>query len=132
MPRISLSGVNSRPVNRHRSAVHRFLSARVAGYYPAAECHRHADPVLANRSADWSWSRPAVLVRSATASGVKPLVLSLLLFIFSSAMCAATDDIHLLIGWRFLQGFAGAGSVLSRSIARDKYQGARLTQFSPC
>ena len=54
----------------------------------------------------------------------------MLLFIFSSAMCAATDDIHLLIGWRFLQGFAGAGgSVLSRSIARDKYQGARLTQF---
>ncbi|MFK3705812.1 DHA1 family bicyclomycin/chloramphenicol resistance-like MFS transporter [Raoultella sp. BIGb0138] len=60
----------------------------------------------------------------------KPLILSLLLFIFSSAMCATTHDIHLLIAWRFLQGFAGAGgSVLSRSIARDKYQGARLTQF---
>ena len=60
----------------------------------------------------------------------KPLALSLLLFIFSSAMCAATYDIHMLIGWRFLQGFAGAGgSVLSRSIARDKYQGTQLTQF---
>lgn len=60
----------------------------------------------------------------------KPLALSLLLFIFSSAMCAMTQDIHLLIGWRFLQGFAGAGgSVLSRSIARDRYQGAMLTQF---
>ena len=60
----------------------------------------------------------------------KPLALSLLLFIFSSAMCAMTQDIHLLILWRFVQGFAGAGgSVLSRSIARDRYQGAMLTQF---
>ena len=55
---------------------------------------------------------------------LKPLALSLLLFIFSSAMCALTRDINMLIVWRFLQGFAGAGgSVLSRSIARDKYQG---------
>ena len=60
----------------------------------------------------------------------KPLALSLLLFIFSSVMCAMTDDVHMLIAWRFLQGFAGAGgSVLSRSIARDKYQGTQLTQF---
>ena len=60
----------------------------------------------------------------------KPLALSLLLFIFSSVMCALTRDIHLLIAWRFLQGFAGAGgSVLSRSIARDRYQGTLLTQF---
>ncbi|MFG0516110.1 multidrug effflux MFS transporter [Kluyvera intermedia] len=60
----------------------------------------------------------------------KPLALSLLLFIFTSAMCAITHDIHMLIGWRFLQGFAGAGgSVLSRSIARDRYQGTLLTQF---
>lgn len=60
----------------------------------------------------------------------RPLILSLLLFIVSSVMCALTQDIHLLIVWRFLQGFAGAGgSVLSRSIARDRYQGALLTQF---
>ena len=53
---------------------------------------------------------------------LKPLALSLLLFIFASAMCALTRDINMLIVWRFLQGFAGAGgSVLSRSIARDKY-----------
>ncbi len=36
----------------------------------------------------------------------------------------------MLIVWRFAQGVAGAGgSVLSRSIARDKYHGTRLTQF---
>ena len=60
----------------------------------------------------------------------KPLAISLLLFIFSSAMCAITHEIHMLIVWRFVQGFAGAGgSVLSRSIARDRYQGTQLTQF---
>ncbi|WP_447864202.1 multidrug effflux MFS transporter [Kluyvera sichuanensis] len=60
----------------------------------------------------------------------KPLTISLLLFIFSSAMCTITHDIHMLIVWRFVQGFAGAGgSVLSRSIARDRYQGTQLTQF---
>lgn len=60
----------------------------------------------------------------------KPLIASLLLFIFSSVMCAMVNDMNWLIGWRFLQGFAGSGgSVLSRSIARDKYQGTLLTQF---
>ncbi|HEL8025851.1 TPA: Bcr/CflA family efflux MFS transporter [Escherichia coli] len=59
-----------------------------------------------------------------------PLLLSLLLFIASSVLCATTQDIHWLIIWRFVQGAAGAGgSVLSRSIARDKYQGVTLTQF---
>lgn len=32
---------------------------------------------------------------------LKPLALSLLLFIFSSAMCALTRDINMLIVWRF-------------------------------
>ena len=59
-----------------------------------------------------------------------PLILSLLLFIASSVLCATTQNIHWLIVWRFVQGAAGAGgSVLSRSIARDKYQGVTLTQF---
>jgi DHA1 family bicyclomycin/chloramphenicol resistance-like MFS transporter len=59
-----------------------------------------------------------------------PLLLSLLLFIVSSMLCATTNDIHLLIVWRFIQGFSGAGgSVLSRSIARDKYTGTQLTRF---
>lgn len=59
-----------------------------------------------------------------------PLLLSLALFIVSSIFCATTHDIHLLILWRFIQGFSGAGgSVLSRSIARDKYSGTQLTRF---
>ncbi|MGY6031256.1 multidrug effflux MFS transporter [Phytobacter sp. AG2a] len=60
----------------------------------------------------------------------RPLLLSLVLFIVSSVLCATTNDIYLLILWRFMQGFAGAGgSVLSRSIARDKYSGTQLTRF---
>ncbi|MBA1002524.1 multidrug effflux MFS transporter [Escherichia coli] len=60
----------------------------------------------------------------------RPLILSLLLFIVSSILCATTNNIYWLVVWRFIQGIAGAGgSVLSRSIARDKYQGVTLTQF---
>ncbi|AHJ75400.1 multidrug effflux MFS transporter [Kosakonia sacchari] len=60
----------------------------------------------------------------------RPLLLSLLLFIVSSVLCATTQSIYWLIFWRFIQGIAGAGgSVLSRAIARDKYHGTLLTQF---
>lgn len=60
----------------------------------------------------------------------RPLLLSLLLFIVSSVLCASTQAINGLIFWRFVQGIAGAGgSVLSRAIARDRYQGTQLTQF---
>lgn len=60
----------------------------------------------------------------------QPLLLSLLLFILASVLCATTQNIYALIGWRFLQGVAGAGgSVLARSIARDNYHGTLLTQF---
>ena len=47
-------------------------------------------------------------------------------------MCALTRDINMLIVWRFYKACRAGGSVLSRSIARDKYQGTLLTQFSPC
>ncbi|EFA8828919.1 TPA: MFS transporter [Escherichia coli] len=63
----------------------------------------------------------------------RPLILSLLLFIVSSILCATTNNIYWLVVWRFIQGIAGAGgSVLSRSIARDKYQGFGFSpmQFS--
>jgi DHA1 family bicyclomycin/chloramphenicol resistance-like MFS transporter len=59
-----------------------------------------------------------------------PLLISLLLFVVASVRCATTQNIYALIGWRFVQGVAGAGgSVLARSIARDNYHGTMLTQF---
>ncbi|EPP3524858.1 MFS transporter, partial [Enterobacter hormaechei] len=59
-----------------------------------------------------------------------PLLFSLLLFVLASVLCASTQNIYALIGWRFVQGVAGAGgSVLARSIARDNNHGTMLTQF---
>ncbi len=59
----------------------------------------------------------------------RPLILSLLLFIVSSILCATTNNIYWLVVWRFIQGIAGAGgSVLSRSIAQTNIR-VTLTQF---
>ena len=60
----------------------------------------------------------------------RPLYLSLIVFALSSIACALAPNITFLIIARFFQGLAGAGGiVLSRAIACDLYQGARLTQF---
>ncbi len=37
----------------------------------------------------------------------RPLILSLLLFIVSSILCATTNNIYWLVVWRFIQGIAG-------------------------
>ena len=60
----------------------------------------------------------------------RPLYASLVVFALSSVACALAPNITFLIMARFFQGLAGAGGiVLSRAIACDLYQGARLTQF---
>lgn len=60
----------------------------------------------------------------------KPLLLSLLLFMLSSFLCAVSTSILELIILRFIQGLAGSGGiVLSRAIACDMYQGNELTKF---
>ncbi|SPT70600.1 multidrug effflux MFS transporter [Anaerobiospirillum thomasii] len=60
----------------------------------------------------------------------KPLLISLVVFIVASFLCASTNNIYLLILYRFFQGLAGAGGlVLSRSIACDRYSGSELTRF---
>ncbi|WP_413733575.1 multidrug effflux MFS transporter [Sodalis sp. RH21] len=61
---------------------------------------------------------------------MKPLLLSLALFIMASVWCMLAPTATQLILARFLQGIAGAGgAVLSRSIARDLYTGHELTTF---
>lgn len=60
----------------------------------------------------------------------RPLYLSLIVFALSSVACAYAPNITFLIIARLFQGMAGAGGiVLSRAIACDMYQGAKLTQF---
>ncbi len=59
-----------------------------------------------------------------------PLILSLVIFIVTSALCALAPSVEVLIVVRFFQGFAGAGGVvLCRSIACDMFMGNELTKF---
>lgn len=58
------------------------------------------------------------------------LILSLILFVISSVLCAISTDITALIVFRLFQGLSGAGGiVLSRAIACDLYRGPELTKF---
>lgn len=60
----------------------------------------------------------------------KPLLTFLGLYLLSSLICAITPNIYMLIGARFIQGFAAAGGlVISRAVVRDLYSGRELTKF---
>lgn len=59
-----------------------------------------------------------------------PLIVSLLLFVLSSLLCALAPNIAVLVVARFLQGLtASAGVVLSRAVVRDVFDGTELTRF---
>lgn len=56
-----------------------------------------------------------------------PLVVAMLLFLVSTLGCLFSAEIMQFVGWRLVQGIAGAGGiVISRSIAADKYSGREL------
>lgn len=60
----------------------------------------------------------------------KPLLTFLGLYLLSSLICAIAPNIYMLIGARFIQGFAAAGGlVISRAVVRDLYSGRELTKF---
>ncbi len=59
-----------------------------------------------------------------------PLLISLLLFIVTSFLCAISQHIGEFLCLRFLQGLAGSGGVvLARAIACDMFKGTELTRF---
>lgn len=59
-----------------------------------------------------------------------PLIISLVVFSFSSFLCTIASSIEMLIVLRFIQGVSGAGGmVISRAIVRDLYSGSELTKF---
>lgn len=59
-----------------------------------------------------------------------PLVMAMLLFLFSTLECLFSATIMQFVGWRLVQGIAGAGGiVISRSIAADKYSGRELAKM---
>ncbi|MEV6312513.1 Bcr/CflA family multidrug efflux MFS transporter [Streptomyces sp. NPDC051840] len=60
----------------------------------------------------------------------KPLLLGMIVYVLATAICAAAPTAELLIGFRLLQGLAGAaGIVISRAVVRDLYDGDEMARF---
>lgn len=60
----------------------------------------------------------------------RPLLVGLLVYILATAICAFAPTVELLIGFRLLQGLAGAaGIVIARAVVRDLYDGVEMARF---
>ncbi|WP_030780570.1 Bcr/CflA family multidrug efflux MFS transporter [Streptomyces sp. NRRL S-920] len=60
----------------------------------------------------------------------RPLLVGLLVFVLATAICAFAPTAELLIGFRLLQGLAGAaGIVIARAVVRDLYDGVEMARF---
>lgn len=59
-----------------------------------------------------------------------PLLVGLLVYIVATAVCALAPTAPLLIGFRLMQGLAGAaGIVIARAVVRDLYDGVEMARF---
>jgi DHA1 family bicyclomycin/chloramphenicol resistance-like MFS transporter len=59
-----------------------------------------------------------------------PLLVGLVGYVVASVLCSTAWSIELLIGARFVQGFAAAtGIAVARAIARDVHSGTQLARF---
>lgn len=59
-----------------------------------------------------------------------PLIISMTLFAVATIGCIYSYTIMQFVGWRLIQGIAGAGGiVISRSVAADKYSGRELAKM---
>ncbi|MEU4260921.1 Bcr/CflA family multidrug efflux MFS transporter [Streptomyces sp. NPDC025273] len=60
----------------------------------------------------------------------RPLLLGMIVYVAATAICAFAPSAELLIGFRLLQGLAGAaGIVISRAVVRDLYDGDEMARF---
>ncbi|MFJ4919425.1 multidrug effflux MFS transporter [Streptomyces sp. NPDC088725] len=60
----------------------------------------------------------------------RPLLIGMVAYIVATAICALAPTTELLIGFRLLQGLAGAaGIVISRAVVRDLYDGEEMARF---
>ncbi|WUX69916.1 multidrug effflux MFS transporter [Streptomyces sp. NBC_01429] len=60
----------------------------------------------------------------------RPLLLGMFVYVFATAICALAPTAELLIGFRLLQGLAGAaGIVIARAVVRDLYDGVEMARF---
>lgn len=59
-----------------------------------------------------------------------PLIIAMFMFLIATVGCLFSSTIMQFVGWRVVQGIAGAGGiVISRSIAADKYSGRELAKM---
>ncbi|MFF8834829.1 multidrug effflux MFS transporter [Streptomyces sp. NPDC015130] len=60
----------------------------------------------------------------------RPLLAGMVVYVLATAVCALAPTAELLIGFRLLQGLAGAaGIVIARAVVRDLYDGVEMARF---
>ncbi|MFE7704684.1 multidrug effflux MFS transporter [Streptomyces sp. NPDC057486] len=60
----------------------------------------------------------------------RPLLLGMAVYVLATAICVFAPTAELLIGFRLLQGLAGAaGIVIARAVVRDMYDGVEMAKF---
>lgn len=60
----------------------------------------------------------------------RPLLIGMVVYVAATAVCAFAPGVELLIGFRLLQGLAGAaGIVIARAVVRDLYDGLEMARF---
>ncbi|MFG3001099.1 Bcr/CflA family multidrug efflux MFS transporter [Streptomyces sp. NPDC048340] len=60
----------------------------------------------------------------------RPLLAGMVVYVLATAICALAPSAELLIGFRLLQGLAGAAAiVIARAVVRDLYDGVEMARF---
>ncbi|WP_328678527.1 Bcr/CflA family multidrug efflux MFS transporter [Streptomyces sp. NBC_00322] len=60
----------------------------------------------------------------------RPLLVGMIVYVAATAICALAPTVDMLIGFRLLQGLAGAaGIVIARAVVRDLYDGVEMARF---
>ncbi|MEU2673589.1 multidrug effflux MFS transporter [Streptomyces sp. NPDC007164] len=60
----------------------------------------------------------------------RPLLVGMMIYVVATALCVFAPTTGLLIGFRLLQGLAGAaGIVIARAVVRDMYDGVEMARF---
>ncbi len=60
----------------------------------------------------------------------RPLLIGMVVYVVATAICAFAPTAEMLIGFRLLQGLAGAaGIVIARAVVRDLYDGVEMARF---